>query len=141
MAEQTEIVVRDLTAFTERTLSRLGIEAHANLVAAPSEGGTPVDTGWARANWVPNIGGAFDGTAGTREQAQQGRIDSGTAQRGLVALATQYRLRQGPVFITNNVPYIGILNDGSSAQAPRAFVQAAIAKAVRAVTASPPQQP
>lgn len=141
MVDQTRILVRDLNRFTEQVISRIGIETHANLVQAPSEGGTPVDTGWARANWVPSLGKSFEGTAGTVEQAEQGRIDSGKAQRGLVALATRYRLRQGPVFISNNVPYIGRLNDGSSTQAPKGFVQSGIQKTLSAVEANPPRQP
>ena len=39
-------------------------------------------------------------------------------------------LDRGNAFITNNVPYIVRLNDGSSKQQPRGFVQRAIRKAV-----------
>ena len=140
MVDRVKIVVQDLTAFTEKVVRRLSIEAHANLVAAPLEGGTPIDTGWASANWVPSIGRSFEGTAGTAEQARARRVSTGQAEQGLAAVITRYRLRQGPVFISNNVPYIGVLNDGSSAQAPAGFVQKAIAEAVRAVILSPPRQ-
>lgn len=131
----------DLSAFTGRVVSRLGVAAHAELVKAPSEGGTPVDTGWARANWVPSIGTPFEGIAGSRESAEDGRVDQGPAQQGLARVAAAYRIRQGPVFVSNNVPYVPRLNDGHSRQAPSGFVQAAIERAVRAVVASPPRQP
>ena len=49
---------------------------------------------------------------------------------GISRIATGYSLRQGNVNITNNVPYIRRLNEGSSSQAPAAFVQSAIARAL-----------
>lgn len=133
MADQVRIVISSLDRFTAKVVKRLTLEAHANLVAAPSEGGTPVDTGWARANWVPTIGAPAADTVGTQEQAAAGNVNAGAAEAGLARVVTQYRLEQGPVFLTNNVPYIGFLNEGSSRQAPKGFVQLAIAKAVRTV--------
>lgn len=126
-------MVQELTLFTEKNIKRLTLLVHANLVAAPSEGGTPVDTGWARANWVPAIGSARSGTVGTRASAEKGSIDLGPAERGIAIVATRYKLRQGPIFVSNGVPYIESLNDGSSGQAPRAFVQTAILRAIRQV--------
>jgi hypothetical protein len=37
-----------------------------------------------------------------------------------------YKLNQGAIFITNNVPYIGNLDAGTSAQAPSGFVRQSI---------------
>lgn len=124
-SRRVRVVARDLQAFTERTVQRLALNVNAELVEA-----TPVDTGWARANWVPNIGVPFEGTAGTRAEAEAGLIDTGSREAGLAAVATSYRL--GPeIHQTNNVPYIELLNAGSSRQAPAGFVQAAILRAVR----------
>jgi len=131
LGKQTSFVVQRLTGFTEKGIRRLSLEVHAELVSAPSEGGTPVDTGWARANWVPAIGAANGALAGTREAAERGNINLSLAQRGLALIATRYKLQQGPVFISNGVPYIGQLNDGSSRQAPAGFVQSAILRAIR----------
>lgn len=123
-SRQVRVVARDLRQFTERTVKRLALNVNAELVKR-----TPIDTGWARANWVPNIGGPYPITAGSREQAEAGRIDFGPQQGGLAAIATTYTL--GPeIHQTNNVPYIQLLNAGSSQQAPAAFVQAAILRAV-----------
>lgn len=130
MGKQTQFVVQQLTGFTEKGIRRLSLEVHAELVSAPSEGGTPVDTGWARANWIPSIGAANGALAGTRQAAERGSINLSMAQRGLALIATRYRLKQGPVFISNGVPYITELNDGSSAQAPAGFVQSAILRAI-----------
>lgn len=119
------IVVRDLRSFSERTIKRLALNINANLVKT-----TPVDTGWARANWVPNIGGPFEGTAGTRQDAEAGKLDLSPRESGLAAVATSYTL--GPeIHQTNNVPYIIDLNAGSSRQAPAAFIQSAIFRAVQ----------
>jgi len=96
----------------------------ANLVAAPSEGGTPVDTGWARANWVPAIGRAFEGVAGSRTN-----VSSGAQSAGQASLLS-YRIAMGPIYVSNNVPYILALNDGHSPQAAAHFIERAIDKAV-----------
>jgi hypothetical protein len=129
-SRRVRVVVTSLEQFVERIIRKLALDIVANLVRAPSEGGTPVDTGWARANWVPRIGEPFRGTAGTREQAEAGNV-SGAEQGAGQASLLGYRLERGRVYISNNVPYIGRLNDGYSRQAPRGFVQAAVAKAVR----------
>ena len=125
MADQIRVIVGELTEFTEKAIARVGVNITANLIET-----TPVDTGWARANWVPAIGtpfivpspneGSGAGTASRRSRQEQG-----------TASLTGYKLGRGPVFITNNVPYITELNEGSSFQAPAAFVQAAIAQGVK----------
>lgn len=120
-----KVVVRDLNGFVERTVQRIALNVVANL-----QEDTPVDTGWARANWIPQIGSPFEGTAGTREAAESGNVDQATQQFGIATVATGYKLGP-PIYITNNVPYIETLNEGSSSQAPAAFVQAAILRAVR----------
>lgn len=121
---QIQIVVGDLEAFSTRLIQRLALNCNANLIED-----TPIDTGWARANWVLQIGTPFDGTAGTRAQAEAGQIDQSAQKIGEAKIAIGYKL--GPViYNSNNVPYINELNDGSSAQAPAAFVQAAIFRAV-----------
>lgn len=124
-SRRVKVVVRDLEKFTERLVQRIALNVVANL-----QEDTPVDTGWARANWIPQIGAPFSGTAGSREQAEAGQLDTATQQVGIAKVATGYRLGP-PIFVTNNVPYIERLNEGSSSQAPAAFVQAAIFRAVR----------
>lgn len=121
---QIRAVVRGIERATERVVVRLSTNIAANLVET-----TPRDTGWAAANWVPSIGASTTTSASSRptsalvsaQQAQQA-----AAQARLLS----YKLGQGQVFISNNVPYIGRLNDGSSAQAPAGFVQAAIRRGI-----------
>jgi hypothetical protein len=98
------------------------LNVHANVVE-----GTPKDTGFAANNWVPEVGAPHEGLAGTRAEAEQGRLDRAPAQAGIDAVRA-YELSQGDVHDTNNVDYMRLLNAGSSAQAPAAFVQAAIVR-------------
>lgn len=125
-ARRIRVVVDSLEQFIEGIIKKLTLDIVANLVKAPSQGGTPVDTGWARANWVPQIGSPAGGLSGTRDA-----VSPGAQTAGVATVATSYRLSGGAVHISNNVPYIVKLNEGSSKQAPKGFVQDAIAKAVR----------
>lgn len=117
-------IMRQLVSVAEQIIKKVAFDIQANLVRAASEGGTPVDTGWARANWLVNVGTPFLAPLGE----YTGKTTTVRAGTGLSSIAT-YKL--GPkVFISNNVPYITRLNDGSSTQAPRGFVQAAILRAL-----------
>ncbi len=120
-------LVVGLERVTERVVTKIALDVTANLVET-----TPVDIGWARVNWVPAIGSPLivdlPGAARTPEGVASAIIEQASA---VAALATGgYRLKQGSVFVSNNVSYITKLNEGSSQQQPAAFVQRAIAKAV-----------
>ena len=125
--QQIAVIVDALEGVAEQIIKKLTLDAVANLVKAPSEGGTPVDTGWARANWFANVGVPTTETAGDPED-----VAAATAQQQQAGLGSvlAYKLVAGPVFISNNVPYILRLNEGSSKQAPAGFVQKAIQLAV-----------
>ena len=126
-SNQIRIIVTDLERFIDRLIRKLVLDVVANLRTSADSGyGTPVDTGWARANWVPNIGGKRQAPSGTRES-----VSSADQNAGVAKVATSYRHQQGPVFISNMVPYIVHLNEGSSRQAPAGFVQNAVTKAVQ----------
>jgi hypothetical protein len=89
---------------------------------------TPVDTGRAKSNWIPSIGTPstdkiikeeYDKTGG---EAIQKAIDVGAG------------IKFGSdVYISNNLPYIGRLNDGSSIQAPAGYIEKAVQAARRAI--------
>ena len=51
--ERTQIraIVRGLERVTERVIIKITTDVTANLIET-----TPVDLGWARANWVPSLG-------------------------------------------------------------------------------------
>ena len=69
-----------------------------------------------------------------RSQAETGTLNRTPQAAGQARIASSYRIEQGNVYISNNVSYIVLLNEGSSAQAPAAFVQMAIGRALTTVT-------
>lgn len=112
-------------------MRRLALDVHGELLAT-----TPVDTGWARTNWVPRVGAPFEGTAGTRLDAENGQLDRSPMRAGVAAVrAFDAGQVESDIHVTNNVPYIESLNAGTSAQAPPAFVQGAIVRAIEATGA------
>ena len=128
------VLINTVTDLAEQIIKKITLDTRANLVAQPQEGGTPVDTGHARANWVASIGAPVEEEQGTRPERLLGKlshpVSTEAAERGIAEVATQYKLEKGRVFISNNVPYILALNEGHSQQAPAGFVQLAIAKAI-----------
>ena len=128
---EARAVTKALEGFVERVARNIGSQVTRDVIRD-----TPVDTGWARANWIPNKSLPLTGTAGTREQAERGIIDTITQANAITNAVGTYNLRDRKLFITNNVPYINTLNLGSSRQAPSGFVQTAIARAIQRVIIS-----
>ena len=112
---QAILIVSDLKRTVGDAVKKLTLDVTANLIET-----TPVDTGHARANWVPSIG-----QPSRSEQASAAAQVSGQA-----AVATAREIAQ-PVYVSNNVPYITRLNEGSSTQAPAGFIQRAIRRAIK----------
>ncbi|MGI4260847.1 hypothetical protein ACR2VJ_27540 [Klebsiella pneumoniae] len=115
-------IVAEMNESISTHVAEIALEIHADLVENPPTG-TPIDTGWASVNWWMKTGSAptgNDGPSGNVASRQAGQ------QAGIAELAS-YRIGSGQsVWITNGVPYIGRLNDGSSQQAPAGFVETAI---------------
>ena len=127
MAEAERIqlrgIVRDLDRFIERAVIKVTTDVTAELTRA-----TPVDTGWARANWLPSLTQPRRQPAGQRSAAG---VAQAVAEKAIgIARVLAYRVRHGVVYITNNVQYIQLLNEGHSGQAPSGFVQTAIVRAL-----------
>lgn len=118
------IVVNALERFATDKVKKIVLDCTANLIED-----TPRDTGWCRNNWIPEIGPGGDDPIGSRNE---GGVTAARAaqQQGIATIALSYKLGLGVITISNNVPYVTILNEGSSTQAPAGFVQAAILKAV-----------
>lgn len=89
---------------------------------------TPVDTGRARANWIAGLNAAVEGS--TEDTDKSG----GKALAQAAGVIAGYdRDKDAEIHITNNLPYIGKLNEGSSFQAPANFVQIAVRAGATAV--------
>jgi hypothetical protein len=101
---------------------------------------TPVDTGRARSNWQVECNSPAQGVIEPLTTVQKGHRGSGGAvaraaiEKGKEKIA-QYKggTPQAAIYITNNLPYIGALNDGHSAQAPSGFVERAVMVGINAV--------
>ena len=131
-SNQIRLIIKALQEFAERKVKGLTLDLTTILLQT-----TPIDTGFARANWIPSIGVDNQNLAGTKAQADAGTLDRAPQQNGLAEVATSYTLGQGRVYVSNNVPYITRLNDGSSQQAPAGFVQDAILRAVALAEVKP----
>lgn len=99
---------------------------------------TPVDTGRARANWQVQAGTATDHIIDAYVPGKGANTGAENAQaameQGKIAISAA---RPGQeIHITNNLPYIGALNDGHSAQAPAGFVEEAVQAGVRTIRAA-----
>lgn len=132
MTDQIDFVIADLDRYTRGEVIALALNVNANLRDAPPLG-TPIDTGWASANWVPSVGEPFtDPAASQVRDPTPGQVAARAqvAEQGVNEVLS-WRNGDGPIFSTNNVPYIIPLNNGHSGQSPRGFVQAAIEKAIR----------
>jgi len=99
---------------------------------------TPVHTGLARSNWIASLGTPSGKTISPHSPGNKlGRGESANAIPAIRAAVTEIRNRQfnETVFITNNLDYIGKLNNGSSTQAPANFVAKSVQVGAAAVRA------
>lgn len=89
---------------------------------------TPKDTGLATSSWLLGISNAPTEQPLTSVSADQ---SAGAAQaKGLVIIGQYPNNALPDLWIVNNQPYIGRLNDGYSEQTPAKFVEASISEAV-----------
>ena len=112
-------VIAELKDFTAKNVIKLSVEINSNL-----KEDTPKDTRWASANWIGNVGNPFRGVIGSN-----GEVSLSGYQAGLDRLL-KYKIGDGNIYISNNVPYIQKLNDGHSKQAPKNFVSASVMRAL-----------
>ena len=114
-----------------------GMRDCAGTVARSVIGGTPADTGRARSNWSAQIDEAAHGLIPAYMPDQAGSTaqeNAAAATRAAVAKIAQFDIdKHKSIHITNNLPYIGSLNDGHSKQAPAGFVQMATLAGLAAV--------
>lgn len=90
---------------------------------------TPVDTGRARANWQ----------VGLDESIDEPTDDTDPSGGETVSRNNQVIEQSAPgqdIHLSNNLPYIEALNNGSSSQAPAGFVEEAIAAGAAVVAQS-----
>lgn len=113
----------DLERFTKKALTRaetihrkVGIEVASAVIRK-----TPVDTGRARANWLPSLGYSRDDTKETFDKS--GQVAVGAATQTFSGAKLEQTL-----WLSNNLPYIQRLETGYSKQAPAGMVAVTIAE-------------
>lgn len=117
---------KNLAIVIEESKKKIVLGAMSNLIRV-----TPVATGHARSNWVPSIGFPYTEVDGSREHVSHAAQTAGMGEIKSLGRARDLhgRFIAREVYITNNVPYIRKLNDGSSSQAPSGFVHMAVEQA------------
>lgn len=117
---------------TDKTVRMAALAADQSVVMA-----TPVDKGRARSNWIVALGApsrdVIEPYAPGADGSTGGANATAALAQGSATIAGYSGLLHGSIAISNNLPYIGRLNQGSSAQAPAGFVEKAVQSAVRAV--------
>lgn len=127
-ARRFQIIAAAVRRNSELVVKRAAIAADQAAVLA-----TPVDTGRLRANWLVGIGTSLTGTVSFAEGSDgstRGDVTNAALNRARDIIST-YKLGKGAIYITNNVVYAPIIDDGSSAQAPRGMTALAIKAAER----------
>ena len=126
-SKRIAVLAASLEEGVHRTVRKAALAADQAIVLA-----TPVDTGRARANWVVSINAPAAGEQPTPASPAAGAAQAlGQGQEEIGRYGTSSS--HSAIHITNNLPYIGRLNAGSSAQAPAGFVEEAVQAAVAAV--------
>lgn len=88
---------------------------------------TPVDTGRAKGNWNVSIGSIDETTTDNTDRGGSEAIARGKST------IEEWKVGRGEIFISNSLPYILALENGSSAQRPEGMTQHALDAARRAL--------
>lgn len=119
---------------TSKNITRI-MKAAAIAVDRNVVSDTPQDTGAAASNWLVSIDKPLTGVIPPYAPGMKlGKGFPGNTnaaiQQGKVAIGSFNIKKNNAIFISNNIDYIGLLNDGKSKQAKPLFVQRAIQRAV-----------
>lgn len=100
----------------------------ATTIAVDLVSATPVDTSKAVSNWQGSVGSPITAVRAPYASGQKGstRSESGAAALEQMRKAIGEATPGVSIFLSNNVPYIGRLNDGHSAQIPAGFIERAV---------------
>jgi len=102
----------------------LALNIHGRLVDNPPEG-TPVDTGWASANWWLSVGSIPSNNDGVPSESASVASRQAQQSTGTTSVLS-YTMDKGVIYITNHTAYISKLNSGSSKQSPAGFADNAV---------------
>lgn len=140
----------EINRAVQKDINRLSVDIASNIAYEVAKR-TPVDTAYARANWITSLKPTNDvlmpykAYPSRYRRNRRGNLGKGGSftervnSWGVRNQAASALIRKEPeddVYITNNTPYIGFLDKGTSKQAPAGFVgmgiTAGVAAAVKA---------
>jgi hypothetical protein len=123
LAARIALAQQNVRVETIRVVKEVAVEIVNTLVD-----NTPVDTSQALSNWQLSIGGPIQSTRPAIAVGKFGstRAISATATKAEGAGNVQGFVIGIPIHITNNLPYIQGLNDGTISRQPSGFVQKAM---------------
>ena len=125
MGRQSDRIGEQLEREVGMACKALILQIDRNLRRSPGRGGTPVDTGHARANWIPSIG--------TPTVLDTSVAQANAAHQQGVQQVISFKLGDGVLYVSNGTPYIRKLNEGWSEQAARLFVESCVDEAYATV--------
>lgn len=126
-SQRMRVLSKNVEVNSKKLVKDLALNIQPAVVIA-----TPVDEGVAKSNWIVNPGDAVDHVIPAYVPGEKGSTESenvaAAIEQGQSALSNYI---DGPIHVTNNLPYIQRLNDGYSKQAGEHFVEAAIMDVVK----------
>lgn len=127
LKNQGRMIIGEFERYISLIVQNYGFEILSNLRSDPRLTGTPIDTGWASENWVAGVADMYP-RAPIGHRPPRGRLFMGASPR--MEYIFNYNIRQGPLRIVNNVPYIGIINQSKKLRvAAPMFIERSIQKA------------
>lgn len=132
-SKQIVLLIAALEGEVQRERDALALEIVDELSKAPPIG-TPVLTGWARANWVPSLSTPHRSfKARSKDQPTESDVRRATAQKeaAIAELLMQGKsLPYALAYVSNGVAYVNRLNEGHSQQTAAGFVERAVERAI-----------
>lgn len=111
-----------------KTAASMAAVSASRVIIKDLSNNTPVDTTKAVSNWIVTLKSPATGEIGSHVPGRKGDTKTPSAlQTYSAAVAILASKKPGQVvYITNNVDYVKLLNEGSSKQQPAGFVQRAV---------------
>lgn len=109
-----KVTEKNVTELVVQVQQKIGMDLLAGIVLM-----TPVDTGRAAGNWQVTLNAAASGVTDDLDPSRTSTISKGSE---VIMGAPAFT----GIYITNNLPYILRLEEGSSTQAPQGMVQTTV---------------
>lgn len=120
MRSQSFLIMRDLNRTTHGAVVRVAFAIHEKLAE-----GTPVDTGWARANWQFSLSPIAKFDAENVQSIEAARSRQMAVESANAAEAATYAGGRA-MYVGTPVAYVAKLDEGTSPQASAGWIKRAV---------------